>query len=151
MLALILPAAALALATQGSDMERRPHFRLRLALISLSMPALLSLLVGGAALNVLPDAAAGMFLLLLIVLSIPGLMLVPTVLFHNPGPPDDGGDDGGSGPHQPPDPPMPPRGDLPLPRSEPGRWRLRDHDRPTPRSAPRRSPVPERRRERTLG
>ena len=54
-----------------------------------------------------------------------------------PGPPDSS-DGGGGLPLHPRVPPLLPNGGLPLPDSEQGRWRLRDHSRPgwTSRRAP---------------
>jgi len=75
-------------------------------------------------------------------LLMPAIMLVSGILFRDKGsgpePPegDDGGGGGGrgggGGPDPPPGPPARPRGDLPLPDAEQGRYRLRDHNRPAP-------------------
>jgi hypothetical protein len=71
-------------------------------------------------------------LLTLVFLTLPGLMLVPALLYRRPGgSPDASDDEGGGGPGRGPDPPPPtaPRGGVPLPDAEPARLRLREHGR----------------------
>ena len=140
----VLVTAAAFAGSQVAGIERRSHFGLRVLLSCLTAPALLLVLIGGAALNVLPDAAIVVLALLLIFLCLPAMMLIPSVLFRSPdsssGDADDGG---GSDPGQPPSPHDLPSGDLPLPDADPGRWRVRDHDRPDLRDAPARRPARE--------
>jgi hypothetical protein len=125
--------------------ERRSHFGLRVVLSLLTAPAVLLVLVGGAALDVLPDQTSIVAFVLMILCS-PALLLVPSVLCRTPdSAPGDADPGGGSGPGQPPSPPDRPSGDLPLPYAEPGRWRVRDHRPDLPHARPRRpAPEPER-------
>ena len=146
LLTVLVPTGALAIVGRSSGLERRSHFALRLVLVSLALPTVLGLLVVAAVLHVLPDQVAGALFLLVTFMCVPALMLVPSLLFRNPGSGPDGEDDGGSGRRPPPNAPTSPRGDLPLPTCEPGRWRVRDHNRPDLRRVPRHVPA----RERTL-
>lgn len=145
----VLVTAAAFAGSQVPGMEKRSHFGLRVLVSCLTAPALLLVLIGGVELNVLPDGAVVVLVLSLIFLCVPALMLLPSVLFRSsdssPGDADDGG---GSDPGQPPSPPDPSSGPLPLPDADPGRWRVRDHDRPDLRDAPPRRPARE--PERTL-
>ncbi|MGA2009195.1 MAG: hypothetical protein ABSH51_01490 [Solirubrobacteraceae bacterium] len=85
----------------------------------------------------LPGLALLLGLEFLPYLLMPALMLAPALLGGGDGPGSEGpdGDDGGGGgggrgPGNPPGPrPVSPRGGLPLPDAEPGRVRLRSHDR----------------------
>ena len=66
----------------------------------------------------------------------------------------DGGGGGGKGPWRPRPPSSPPRGGIPLDDAEPGRVRLRGHERLAdlvPARARRPAPEPHRRRVRTPG
>jgi hypothetical protein len=79
-------------------------------------------------------------------LAIPTLMLVPALLFGNPGssgPSDSDGGGGGGPPPEPPTPPAAPRGGIPLPDAEPSPRRVRDHASPGPTRVPRRRPAHE--------
>jgi hypothetical protein len=92
-----------------------------------------------------PDSVAATLLLTLIFITLPGLMLVPALLYRRPGgTPDASDDEGGGGPGRGPDPPPPPapRGGVPLRDADQARLRLRDHGRRAlhvrrPRRAPR--------------
>ncbi|MGA2010681.1 MAG: hypothetical protein ABSH51_09145 [Solirubrobacteraceae bacterium] len=132
LLVLLFPGAALVIATQGHGLERRPHFALRIVVVALAMPAVLSIVIGIAVLGVLPGVVLGLLAMLVMLSCIPALILVPSVLFRSPDPPtDDTDDDGRSGPDDPPIVPPGPGGDVVLlPDAGPGRGRVRDHDRP---------------------
>jgi hypothetical protein len=137
--------AAADVSGQVCGKERRSRFRLRVLLSVLAAPAVLLVLLGGAELHVLPQQISIVAFVLMIVCS-PALLRIPSVLYHTQAPePGDADSGGGSDPGQPPSPPDRPKGGLPLPDTEPGRWRVRDH-RPDLRHArPGRSaPEPER-------
>jgi hypothetical protein len=141
----VMLVAAMDVGAQVSGQERRSCFGLRVVLLVLGAPAVLSVLIGGAALHVVPEQTSIVAFVFMVLCS-PALLLVPSVLY---GPPDtapgDADHGGGSDPGQPPSPPDRPRGDLPLPDAEPGRWRVRDHRRDLLHARPRRSaPEPER-------
>jgi hypothetical protein len=125
--------------------ERRSHFGVRVVLSLLTAPAVLSVVVAGAALHVLPEQASIVAFVLMILCS-PALLLVPSVLYRTPdSAPGDLG--GGSDPGQPSSPFDRPSGDLPLLYAEPGRWRVRDHDRPDLHDGKPRRPTREPERE----
>jgi hypothetical protein len=125
-----IPMAA-PLAARFVDGERRSHFWLRVVIVCLAMPAALAILIAVAALTLLPDGAARGFLALLLLLSLVALMFVESMLLRtSDSSSGDGGDSGGHGPGEPPSAPDRPSGELPLPDSDVGRWRARDHDRP---------------------
>jgi len=137
----VVPTVTL-LAARFSGDERRPHFWLRVVLMCLVMPASLGIMVALAV--VLQARAAGGLVALLVLLCIAALMSVESVLFRVSGSSSDGNDDddgGGRGPGQPPPAPDRPSGTPPLPDSEVGRWRVRDHDRPDLGRTPSRRPA----------
>ena len=116
----------------GSPGERKPHFWLRVAVLPVVPGLLAAILIAFAELRVLPDGVAATLLLTLLFLTIPGLILVPALLYRKPGSSPDSSDDeggGGRGPGSPPAPPAPPRGGVPLPDAEPARTRIREHGR----------------------
>jgi len=116
----------------GSPRDRKPHFWLRVAALPLVPLLIAAVLVGVRELRVLPDGVAAALLLTLVFLTIPGLILVPALLYRRPGSsPDSSDDDGGGGPGRGPEPPPPasPRGGVPLPDAVQARRRLRDHGR----------------------
>jgi hypothetical protein len=83
-------------------------------------------------LRVVPDRVAATMLLTVVFLTIPGLILVPALLYRRPGSsPDSSDDEGGGGRGPGPEPPRPtaPRGGVPLPDAEQARLRLREHGR----------------------
>jgi hypothetical protein len=136
----------------GSPRERKPHFWLRVAALPLVPGLMAATLIAFGDLRVLPDGVAATLLLTLVFLTIPGLMLVPPLLYRKPGPSPDSSDDeggGGRGPGSPPAPPAPPRGGVPLPDADPARMRIREHGRRVwdtrrarrPAREPDRSPV----------
>jgi len=141
----VMLVAAMDVGAQVCGQARRSCFGLRVALSVLSAPIVLSVLIGGAALHVVPEQTSIVAFVLMILCS-PALLLVPSVLYCPPDTaPGDTDHGGGADPGQPPSPPDRPRGDLPLPDAEPGRWRVRDHRRDLPHARPRRSaPKPER-------
>jgi hypothetical protein len=137
----LVPTVTL-LAARFSRAERQPHFWLRVALLCLFIPAMLAIMVALAV--VLQAGAAGGFVLLLVLLSIGALMAVESVLFRtSDSSSGDSDDSGGRGPGPPPPAPDRPSGGLPLADSEPGRWRVRDHDRPDLAGTPPRRPARE--------
>jgi hypothetical protein len=116
----------------GSPRDRKPHFWLRVAALPLAPMLIAAVLVAVRELRVVPDRVAGTLLLTLVFLTIPGLILVPALLYRRPGgSPDSSDDDGGGGPGRGPEPPLPPapRGGVPLPDAVQARLRLRDHRR----------------------
>jgi hypothetical protein len=118
----------------GSPRDRKPHFWLRVAVLPLVPGLIAAIVLALAEFGVLPESAAATLLLTLVFLTIPGLMLVPALLYRKPGPsPDSSDGEGGGGPgHPPPGPPArptPPRGGVPLPDAEPARIRIREHGR----------------------
>ena len=131
---------------QVSGRKRRSHFGLRVVLSILAIPAVLLVLVWGAALHVVPQQTSIVAFVLMLFCS-PALAFGPSVLYRVPdSAPDDTDPGGGSSPNQPSSPPDRPDGDLPLPDAEPGRWRVRDHRPDLLRGRPRRSaPEPDRR------
>lgn len=117
----------------GSPRERKPHFWLRVAALPLVPALIAAILHAFGDLRVLPDGVSATLLLTLVFLTIPGLMLVPALLYRRPGgSPDssdeDGGGGGGPGPPRPARPPRP-RGGVPLPDAEQARTRIREHGR----------------------
>lgn len=134
----------------GSPRERKPHFWLRVAVLPLVPGLIAAIVLGLGELRVLPESVAVTLLLTLVFLTIPGLMLVPTLLYRRPGrSPDSSDDDGGGGPPPgfppaPPARPSPPRGGVPLPDAEQARVRIREHGRrlvgPRPPRRPAREP-----------
>jgi hypothetical protein len=117
----------------GSPRERKPHFWLRVAVLPLVPALMAATLIALGDLRVLPDGVAATLLLTLVFLTIPGLVLVPVLLYRSPGSSPDSSDDdggGGRGPGSPPaPPPRAPRGGVPLPDAEQARTRLREHGR----------------------
>lgn len=120
----------------GSPHERKRHFWLRVAALP-CVPALIAaILVAVRELRMVPDSVAATLLLALVFLTIPGLMLVPALLYRKPGQsPGASDDEGGGGPDDrrpppgPPARPTPPRGGVPLPDAEQARMRIREHGR----------------------
>jgi hypothetical protein len=143
----------------GSPGERKPHFWLRVATLPLVPALLAAILITARVLGVLPDSVAATLLLTLVFLTIPGLILVPALLYRRPGQsPDSSDDEGGGGrgpgfPPAPPAPPAPPNDGVPLPDSEQARIRLREHGRRAlrPRTSRRPAREPERAPVRTDG
>jgi hypothetical protein len=133
----------------GSPRDRKPHFWLRVAALPLAPTLVAAILVVVRELRVIPDRVAATMLLTLLVLTIPGLVLVPALLYRRPGSsPDSSDDEGGGGSGPGPERPRPPspRGGVPLPDAEQGGLRLREHGRRAlgarrPRR-PAREPVP---------
>ena len=117
----------------GSPRERKPHFWLRVAVLPLVPGLIAATLIALGELRVLPDGVAATLLLTVVFLTIPGLVLVPVLLYRSPGSSPDSSDDeggGGRGPGSPPaPPPRAPRGGVPLPDAEQARMRLREHGR----------------------
>ncbi len=131
--------------------KRRSHFRLRVVILCLSMPAVVAILIGLAVLLQLPDGAAVPLLHLLLLLDFAALMFVEPILFSTSDSSSGGSGDGwGHGPGDPPSGPDRPRGELPLADSEVGRWRLRDHNLPNAGDARSRRPAREPERVRAL-
>jgi hypothetical protein len=128
----------------GSPRDRKPHFWLRVAALPVLPSLIAATLIVFRDLRLVPDGVAASMLLTLVFLTLPGLMLVPALLYRRPGSsPDASDDDGGGGPGRGPDPPPPPapRGGVPLPDAEPARLRLREHGRRALGvRAPRRAP-----------
>jgi hypothetical protein len=148
-LVLMFPAEALGIIlSEGSRLQRRPHFPLRLVLVTIAMPGLLLALVVVGDAGVLPAGVGPALMMLLVLCCIPALMLAPALLFSWPDTsPGDGGDGGPPGPDEPP-PPGPPMTGLPLPNAAPAGWRVRDHVGAGPADRPRRGPARERERQR---
>ncbi len=121
----------------GDPAQRRPHFWLRLAMLT-AVP--LSIVLLAAA---LPQGRVGAMMGVFCFMAIPALMFVPALLYRTPGSSggsDDDGGGGGRGPDRPPASPLKPRGGLPLPDAEQARTRVRDHRPAKLREAqPRRS------------
>ena len=96
----------------GSPRERKPHFWLRVAALPLVPALIAAILLAFGELRVLPNGVSATLLLTLVFLTIPGLMLVPALLYRrpggSPGSSDDEGGGGGGGPELPP-PARPPR------------------------------------------
>jgi hypothetical protein len=116
----------------GSPRDRKPHFWLRVAALPVLPSLIAATLIVFRDLRLVPDGVAASMLLTLVFLTLPGLMLVPALLYRRPGgSPDASDDDGGGGPGRGPDPPPapPPRGGVPLPDAAPARLRLREHGR----------------------
>jgi len=116
----------------GSPRERKPHFWLRVAALPLVPALIAAILITCGDLRVVPESVAVTLLLTLVFLTIPGLILVPILLYRRPGPPADSSDDeggGGRGPEPPPARPPRPRGGVPLPDAEQARLRIREHGR----------------------
>jgi hypothetical protein len=116
----------------GSPRDRKPHFWLRVAALPVLPSLIAASLIAFRELRLVPDGVAASMLLTLVFLTLPGLMLVPALLYRRPGgSPDASDDEGGGGPGRGPDPPPPtaPRGGVPLPDAEPARLRLREHGR----------------------
>jgi hypothetical protein len=116
----------------GSPRDRKPHFWLRVAVLPVAPSLLAAILIAARELRMVPDGVAVTLLLTLVFFTIPGLILVPALLYRRPGSsPDSSDDDGGGGPgggpHSPA--PPPPRGGVPLPDAQQARVRLRDHGR----------------------
>lgn len=128
----------------GARGERKPHFWLRVASLPLVPALIAAILIAARELRMLPDTVAASLLLTVVFLTVPGLMLVPALLYRQPGSSADPSDDeggGGRGPGFPPAPPAPPtspRGGVPLPDAEPARTRLREHGRIAGPRRPRR-------------
>jgi hypothetical protein len=123
---LVLVPGVTLLAARFHDAKRRSHFGLRVGVVCLSVPAVLVTLIVLAL--IVGHRAAAAMLILIVVLDLAGLMFVESILFDtSDSSSGGGGDDWGHGPGQPPSRPDRPRGQLPLPDSEVGRWRLRDH------------------------
>jgi hypothetical protein len=77
---------------------------------------------------VLPDGVSATLLMTLVFLTIPGLVLIPALLYRRPGGSPDSTDDdggGGRGPGPPPARPPRPRGGVPLPDIDQVRLRIR--------------------------
>jgi hypothetical protein len=127
----------------GPRRERKPHFWLRVLILPCAPMLIAAMLIVSGELHLLPDRVAQTFLLSVVFLTIPGLMLVPALLYRRPGPSpgpseDEGG--GGPGPEQPPARPTPPIGGIPipLPDAEQSRTRLRGPRGPQRWRRPRR-------------
>lgn len=117
----------------GSPRERKSHFWLRVAALPLGPALIAAILLAFGDLRVLPESVSATLLLTLVFLTIPGVMLVPMLLYRRPGgspdsSDDDGGGGGGPGPPRPARPPRP-RGGVPLPDAEQARVRIREHGR----------------------
>lgn len=111
--------------------KRRSHFRLRVVILCLSMPAVVSILIGLALLLQLPDSAVVPLVLFLVFLNIVAPVVVEPILYSAADSSSGGGGEGwGHGPDEPPSGPDRPSGELPLADTEAGRWRLRDHNLP---------------------
>jgi hypothetical protein len=129
----------------GAPRDRKPHFWLRVVALPAVPSLIAAILMAVRELRMVPDSVAATLLLTLVFLTIPGMILVPALLYRRPGgSPDSSDDDGGGGPgggpH--PSPPPVPRGGVPLPDAEQARLRLREHGRRAlgvrrPRRAPR--------------
>ena len=146
--AFVLCGGALVAASDRIALERRSHFRRRLAGLAVAPFALAAVLVGAVKLGVLPAQVARVLVAFLPLLVGPALMFIPAFLFRGMGPssgPSDGegGGGGGRGPDRPHEPPATPRGGIPLPDAEQSRVRLRDHNRPGLRRPPIRRPARE--------
>jgi hypothetical protein len=128
----------------GSPRDRKPHFWLRVAALPLVPSLIAAILIAARELRLVGDGVAASMLLTLVFITLPGLMLVPALLYRRPGgTPDASDDDGGGGPGRGPDPPPPPapRGGVPLLDAEQARLRLREHGRHALRARrPRRAP-----------
>src|ERR1700761_8027408 len=80
----------------GSPRDRKPHFWLRVAALPLVPMLIAAVLLGGRELGAVPDGVATPLLLTLVFLTIPGLILVPALLYRRPGgSPGISDDDGG--------------------------------------------------------
>lgn len=117
----------------GSPRERKPHFWLRVAALPVVPAVIAAILLAFGELRVLPESVSATLLLTLVFLTVPGVMLVPMLLYRRPSGPsdssdDDGGGGGGPGPPRPAQPPRP-RGGVPLPDAEQARMRIREHGR----------------------
>src|ERR1700722_2271303 len=75
----LMLVAAMDVGGQVSGQERRSCFGLRVVLTILCAPAALSILLGGAALRVVPEQTS-IFVFVLMILCSPALLLVPSVL-----------------------------------------------------------------------
>ena len=98
----------------GSPRERKPHFWLRVAALPLVPALIAAILIACGELRVVPDSVAATLLLTLVFLTIPGLMLVPALLYRRPGGVPGllgrrGGGGRGPGPEPPPARPRAPR------------------------------------------
>ena len=116
----------------GSPRERKPHFWLRVAALPLVPAFIAAILLLCGELRILPESVAVTLLLTLVFLTIPGLILVPALLYRKPGTSPDSSDDeggGGRGPEPPPARPPRPRGGVPLPDAQQARMRIREHGR----------------------
>jgi hypothetical protein len=114
----------------GSPRERKPHFWLRVAALPVVPGLIAGVVIACGELRLLPDSVAATVLLALVFLLIPGLMVVPALLYRKPGHhPDSSDEDGGGGPGHPPPPapPTPPRGGVPLLDADQARLRIREH------------------------
>jgi hypothetical protein len=133
----------------GSPDDRKPHFWLRVAALPFAPALIAAILVAVRELRVLPDDVAASMLLTLVFFTIPGIMLVPALLYRRPDqPPGPSDDDGGGGPGHPPPPepparPTSPRGGVPLPDAEQARLRIREHGRRVWRARRSRRPARE--------
>jgi hypothetical protein len=107
-LGVIFLAATFAVVIVCSDLERRPHFWRRVGLSVLAAPASLLALVVVAQLGFLPDGVVEGLALLLVFSCVPGLILLPAVLFCTPDAAP-GADGRGPGPGGPPSAPISPR------------------------------------------
>jgi hypothetical protein len=116
----------------GPSRERKSHFWLRVAALPLVPALIAALLLAFGELRVLPDSVSATLLLTLVFLTLPGLMLVPALLYRRPGGSPDASEDegsGGGGPGPPPARPPKPRGGVPLPDAEQAFLRIREHGR----------------------
>jgi hypothetical protein len=152
-LLLLFPAEAFGIVlSEGSRIQRRPHFPLRLVLVTIAMPGLVLVLIVLGNAGELPQGVGPALIMLLVFCCIPALMLAPALLFCWPD--TSPGDDGDGGPPRPDEPPPqgPPMNGLPLPDADPAGWRVRDHVSGGPGDRPRRAPARtrERKRERSV-
>ncbi|MEO6857497.1 MAG: hypothetical protein ABI323_02780 [Solirubrobacteraceae bacterium] len=148
-LLLMFPVEALGIVLgEGSRMQRRPHFPLRLVLVTIAMPGLLLALVVLGSIGALPEGVVPALMTLLVFCCIPALMLAPALLFSWPS--TSPGDDGNGGPPPPDEPPpqSPPMNGLPLPDADPAGWRVRGHVTAGPGDRGRRGPARKREPER---
>jgi hypothetical protein len=148
LLAVFVAEALALLVTSGSESRRRSRFWLRFLSAGLTMPGLFLTLVLAGRLGLVSNQLAAGLSGFLFLCCIPAMMLVPALLFDfsGPAPGEEGDGGGGHDPEPPPPPDTSPRGDVPLPDAEIGRWRLRDHTRRERRHARLRRPAPQRER-----
>lgn len=131
------------LACSAVGSRRRSRFYARLSCASLLMSAVALGLAFAINFSVLPQQAAGLawVALLLAALAVAPVFCYHTFAASEGSVDDDGGGGPGSGP--PPPPPGAPRGGAPLPDADQARARRRDHNRPSLRGVDPRRPAVE--------